>query len=100
MKITELNLQCQYYPSINPINEKNSGDTEMFKNEVASWEEQFQEKTQKDLENDRGNTIEMSEKNWNNFINRVDNAISTLNDNEKMQEKEIQLPEKKIQSAC
>nr|WP_314463953.1 hypothetical protein [uncultured Clostridium sp.] len=77
MEITGLNKYCH-----TNVSSKKAG-TEAFRTEVLNWKEKIMEKINEDLENDRKGNINMSEKNWNAFMNRVDIAVNTFSPNVK-----------------
>ena len=78
MEIAGLNKYCH-----TDVSSKKAG-TEAFKNEVLNWKLKFMEKINADLENDLKGSINMSEKNWNAFMNRVDSAVNTFSRNVKI----------------
>lgn len=77
MEIAGLNKYCH-----TDVSSKKSG-TEAFRNEVLNWKLKIMEKINADLENDRKGSINMSEKNWNAFMNRVDSTVNTFSQNVK-----------------
>jgi hypothetical protein len=96
MKTTAVNTQYHGYTSSNKIGGESKGDSlDTFEKELMNWEERVKEKINKDSENDGKNVVEMSDKQWHDIINKVDNAISNIKKSVKEQKENKQLPEKK-----
>lgn len=58
-----------------------------FQQELVNWEKRTKEAIEKEQENDSKGNIQMSEKQWHKLMKKVDNAINTVKDSEKEQEK-------------
>lgn len=101
MNINGIETQYQNYAasgtsSIKRSNSKSTVDS--FQKEIVNWEKRIKDTIDKEQENDRNGSIQMSEKQWRNLIKKVDNAIDSLKDNKKEQEQEEkkQLEEKNL----
>lgn len=77
MEIAGLDKYCH-----TDVSSKKAG-AQAFRNEVLNWKLKIMEKINADLENDRKGSINMSEKNWNAFMNRVDGTVNTASQNVK-----------------
>jgi hypothetical protein len=91
MNINGIEIQCQNYAASGTSSTKSSGSPSTFDSflkEIVNWEKQFKEAKEKEQENDRNGSIQMSEEHWRNIMKKVDNAIDTLKDNNKEQEQE------------
>ncbi len=82
MEITGLNKYCHTDAASKSAGTKYNGGTdinmaEIFRKEVLNWEEKIKKKINEDTENDREGNNNMSEKKWNDFMNRVDRALNT-----------------------
>ena len=85
MEITGLNKYSHTYAASKNVGAKYNGGeeinmAEIFRKEVLNWEEKIKKKINEDLENDREGNNNMSEKNWNAFINKVDRAMNAFTD--------------------
>lgn len=59
-----------------------------FQNEIENWAKRIKEAIDKEQEEDRKGSIQMSEKQWRNLMKKVDNAIDTLQASNKEREQE------------
>jgi hypothetical protein len=80
MKITVTN-EYNYTDKSSKKSGTCKNDTELnmadvFKTEVLNWKEKIKDKISEDLENDEEKNIKMSDKQWRELMEKVDNAIN------------------------
>lgn len=98
MSINGINTQNQNYAASGATNTKSnnvSNAFDTFQKELLKWEKRIKDSIDKEQENDRNGSIQMSEKQWRNLMGKVDSAINTLNDNIKKREQGEKQPEEK-----
>ena len=88
MGINGIKSQYQNYAVLDTSNTKCSSSesvSDSFSKAIINWEKRIKEAIDKQLENDRNGSIQMSEKQWRNLMKKVDNAIDTIKDKQKEQ---------------
>ncbi|MBW7571341.1 hypothetical protein [Caproiciproducens faecalis] len=98
MSINGIATRYQNHATYSTPGAKNSSNTSTFdfQKEITKWESRIKETLDKEKENDRNGSIQMSEEKWRTIIKKVDSAIDTYQDNikEQKQEDKKQLEEK------
>ena len=90
MNINGIETQYPNYAGTGIYSAKSSSSESTFasfQKELVNWEKRTKEAIDKEQENDSKGNIQMSEKQWRKLMKKVDNAINTVKDNEKEQEK-------------
>lgn len=92
MNIKGLETKYQNYAaSGTSCTDKNSSSESTFasfRKELVNWEKRIKEANDKEKENDSKGSIQMSEKQWDKLMKKIDTAIGTSEDNMKEREKE------------
>ncbi|HEX3075225.1 MAG TPA: hypothetical protein VHP30_16545 [Ignavibacteriales bacterium] len=83
MRINGIEAQYQNYVTYGcpaTKNDSNAITPDSFQKEIENWEKRIIEAKEKERENDKNGSIQMSEKQWRNLMKKVDNAIHKTND--------------------
>ena len=90
MRINGIETLYQNHATYSTSGTKNSSNASTFdfQKEIDKWESRIKETLDKEKENDKNGSIQMSEEKWRTIMKKVDSAIDTYEDNIKVQRQE------------